>query len=126
MDYQKNYKFYQEKKIKLHKKKILILGVAYKQNIDDTRESPAFKIASKLRLKGFDFEYSDPYVSKISFNKKIKKSQKLDSKLLNKYPVVFIATDHSKFNYSLITKKAKYIFDARNVMKNRESNFFKV
>ena len=62
--------FIKKKKIKLHKKKILILGVAYKQNIDDTRESPAFKIASKLRLKGFDFEYSDPYVSKISFNKK--------------------------------------------------------
>lgn len=118
--------FIKKKKIKLHKKKILILGVAYKQNIDDTRESPAFKIASKLRLKGFDFEYSDPYVSKISFNKKIKKSQKLDSKLLNKYPVVFIATDHSKFNYSLITKKAKYIFDSRNVIKNREKNYFKV
>ena len=118
--------FIKKKKIKLHKKKILILGVAYKQNIDDTRESPAFKIASKLRLKGFDFEYSDPYVSKISFNKKIKKSQKLDSKLLNKYPVVFIATDHSKFNYSLITKQAKYIFDSRNVIKNREKNYFKV
>ena len=123
---QKITNFINKRKIKLHKKKILILGVAYKQNIDDTRESPAFKIASKLRLKGFDFEYSDPYVSKILFNKKIKKSQKLNSELFNKYPVVFIATDHSKFNYSLITKKAKYIFDSRNVIKNREKNYFKV
>lgn len=123
---QKITNFIKKKKIKLHKKKILILGVAYKQNIDDTRESPALKIASKLRLKGFDFEYSDPYVDKIFFNKKIKISQKLNSELFNKYPVVFIATDHSKFNYSLITKKAKYIFDSRNVIKNREKNYFKV
>ena len=123
---QKITNFIKKRKIKLHKKKILILGIAYKQNIDDTRESPALKIASKLRFKGFDFEYSDPYVSKIFFNKKIKKSQKLNSELFNKYPVIFIATDHSKFNYSLITKKAKYIFDSRNVIKNREKNYFKV
>ena len=57
---------------------------------------------------------------------KNKKKSKINSKLLNKYPVVFIATDHSKFNYSLITKKAKYIFDSRNVIKNREKNYFKV
>ena len=86
------------------------MGVAYKQNIDDTRESPAFKIASKLRLKGFDFEYSNHLCKQNIIQQKIKKSQKLDSKLLNKYPVVFIATDHSKFNYSLITKKSKIYF----------------
>ncbi len=57
-------KFIKIKKIKLFEKKILILGVAYKANIDDTRESPAFKIAEKLKKNGYDFEYSDPYVKK--------------------------------------------------------------
>jgi UDP-N-acetyl-D-glucosamine dehydrogenase len=118
--------FIKKKKIKLFNKKILILGVAYKQNIDDTRESPAFKIASKLKLKGYDFEYSDPYVKNIKFDNKIKKSKKINSKLLKKYPVVFIATDHTKFNYKLIAKSAKYLFDARNVIKNRKKNYFKV
>ena len=118
--------FIKKEKIKLFNKRILILGVAYKQNIDDTRESPAFKIASKLKSKGYGFDYSDPYVPNITFNNKVKKSKKLTSNLLKKYPLVFIATDHTKFNYELISKNAKYIFDARNVIKNRKKNYFKV
>ena len=62
-------KFIEKNKIKLFSKKILLLGVAYKPNIDDTRESPAFKIAEKLFKKGYDFEFSDPYVKKIKFRK---------------------------------------------------------
>ena len=118
--------FIKKEKIKLFNKKILILGVAYKQNIDDTRESPAFKIASKLKSKGYGFDYSDPYVPSITFNNEVKKSKKLNSKLLKKYPIVFIATDHTKFNYKLISKNAEYIFDARNVIQNRKKNYFKV
>jgi len=118
--------FIKKKKIKLFSKKILILGVAYKQNIDDIRESPALKISSKLKLKGYDFDYSDPYIKNIKFDNKIKKSKTINSKLLKKYPVIFIATDHTKFDYDLIAKNAKYIFDARNVIKNRKKNYFKV
>jgi len=118
--------FIKKKKIKLFSKKILILGVAYKQNIDDIRESPALKICSKLKLKGYDFDYSDPYIKNIKFDNKIKKSKTINSKLLKKYPVIFIATDHTKFDYDLIAKNAKYIFDARNVIKNRKKNYFKV
>ena len=117
--------FIEKNKIKLLNKKILILGVAYKKNIDDTRESPAFKIADKLRKKGYGFEYSDPHVDKILFNNKIKKSKKISSSLLKKYKVVLIVTDHSKFNYKLISQKAEYIFDSRNVIKNRSLNYFK-
>jgi|TARA_B110000259_G_scaffold187759_1_gene243199 UDP-N-acetyl-D-glucosamine dehydrogenase len=119
-------KFIKIKKIKLFEKKILILGVAYKANIDDTRESPAFKIAEKLKKNGYDFEYSDPYVKKIKFGNKIKKSKNINAKLLEKYPIVLLATDHAKFNYNLISKKAMYLFDSRNSIKNRKKNYFKV
>ena len=118
--------FIKTKHIKLFKKKILIIGVAYKQNIDDTRESPAFKLAQKFKNKGFNFDYSDPYIKKIIFNKKIKKSKKITKKLLKKYPVVLIVTDHNKFDYKLISREAKYIFDSRNIIKDRVKNYFKV
>ena len=118
--------FIKTKHIKLFKKKILIIGVAYKQNIDDTRESPAFKLAQKFKNKGFNFDYSEPYIKKIIFNKKIKKSKKITKKLLKKYPVVLIVTDHNKFDYKLISREAKYIFDSRNIIKDRVKNYIKV
>ena len=119
-------KFIKEKKIKLPNKKILLLGVAYKANIDDTRESPALRIANILKKKGYNFDYSDPYVDKIIFKSKVFKSKKLTSKLFEKYPVVLILTDHKKFNYRLISKRAKYIFDTRNTLKSRIKNYFKI
>ncbi len=118
--------FIKKKNIKLFNKKILILGVAYKKNIDDIRESPALKIAQKLSQNGYDFEYSDPHVPKVLFKSKIKKTKKLTKALLKKYKIIFIATDHSKFNYKFISKNAKYIFDSRNIIKNRTLNYFKV
>ena len=98
---------------------------AYKKDVDDTRESPALKIAEKLLKKGYGFEYSDPYVSKILFINKVKKSKKINASLLKKHKIVLIVTDHSKFNYKLISQKAQYIFDSRNVIKNRTKNYFK-
>ncbi len=119
-------KFINKKKIKLIEKKVLILGVAYKKNIDDIRESPALIIAEKLKKKGIDFDYSDPYVKKIIFQNKKKFSQKINSKILKKYEIVIIVTDHTKFNYNLIAKEAKYLFDCRNSIKNRKKNYYKV
>ena len=119
-------KFIDKKKIKLKENKVLILGIAYKANIDDTRESPALIIAEKLKKKGVDFDYSDPYVKNIIFQNKKKSSQKINLKILKKYEIVIIVTDHAKFNYNLITKEAKYLFDCRNVIKNRKKNYYKV
>jgi UDP-N-acetyl-D-glucosamine dehydrogenase len=113
-------------KIKLIRKKILILGVAYKRNIDDTRESPGLIIANKLKKFGFDFDYSDPHVKKIYFDGIIKKSIELNKFIFRKYPVVVLVTDHLNFDYKLISREAKYIFDSRNVIKNRTKNYFKV
>ena len=119
-------KFIKKKKIKLPSKKILILGVAYKANIDDIRESPALRIAKILKKKGYNFDYSDPYVDKIIFKSKVFKSKKLTSDLFKKYPIVLILTDHKKFNYRLVSKRAKYIFDTRNTLKSRVKNYFKI
>lgn len=108
------------------KKKVLILGVAYKPDIDDCRESPAFKIIDLLKRNDIDYEYSDPYVKKINLYNKIKKSKKISANLLRSHPIVLIVTNHTKFNYDLITKKAKFIFDTRNSIKNRTKNYIKL
>ena len=122
----KIFKFINKNKIKLVGKKVLILGVAYKKNIDDIRESPALVIAKKLKKKGINFDYSDPHVKSIVFQNKKKYSQKLNLKLLKKHEIVIIVTDHAKFNYNLISKESKYLFDCRSVIKNREKNYYKV
>ncbi len=118
--------FIVKNKIKLFKKKVLILGMAYKKDIDDTRESPGLIIANKLKKEGYDFEYSDPHVNKINFNGLIKKSKKLTTSLFSRFQVVIIVTDHSTFNYKLISEKSKYLFDCRNSVNNRKKNYFKL
>ena len=100
--------------------------MAYKKDIDDTRESPGLIIADKLKKEGYDFEYSDPHVNKIKFNGMVKKSKKLTDSLFSKFKVVIIVTDHSSFDYKLISKKSKYLFDCRNSVHNRTSNYFKL
>ncbi len=122
----KIFHFVKKNNLKLFQNKILILGVAYKKDIDDTRESPAFEIIKKLKKKNIGFEYSDPYIDSIRLGRVIKKSKKLTRALLNKYQVVLIVTDHSKFNYNLISKEAKFIFDSRNVIKDRTNRYYKI
>lgn len=117
--------FFKRNKIKIPSKKILILGIAYKKDIDDLRESPALKIAKKLKKAGYDFEYSDPYFNKVRFGNVIKKNIKINKNIFKKFPVVLLVTDHTRFNYGLIEKEAKYLFDTRNKFK-RKNNFIKL
>ena len=104
------------KKIDLAKSKILIIGVAYKKNVDDTRESPAFPIIQKLQMKKIKISYHDPYVQEIPkirhYNLKLK-SIKLSKKNIKKFSAVIIVTDHDNIKYSLIEKNSKIIFDSR-------------
>lgn len=120
--------FLNNKNLKKTDKKILVLGVAYKANIDDTRESPSLKIINKLIKLGYKTEYSDPYVKKINCLGTTKKSKIINSHTLKNFPVVLIATNHHAFNYKFISKKAKYLFDARNSKARffRRENYFKV
>ena len=106
--------------LKSPKQKILILGVAYKKNVDDDRESPSFEIMKILKKKKINFEYNDPYFDKIRKgrqNKIIKKSIILNKNNLKKFSAVLVVTDHDKYDYKFIAQNSKIVFDARGVYK---------
>ncbi|MCK9555667.1 nucleotide sugar dehydrogenase [bacterium] len=101
----------------LKNSRILVLGVAYKKNVGDTRESPALDILEKLVSAGGKVNYCDPYVPIIA-NEKIKLSNsKLSKKLVSSSDCILILTDHDYFDLNLILKHSKLIFDTRNALK---------
>ncbi|MEG1705529.1 MAG: nucleotide sugar dehydrogenase [Clostridia bacterium] len=103
----------------LNGSKVLVLGIAYKQDIDDYRESPALKIVELLQKKGAKVEYYDSYIPKYKYNKKEYESIKeLNSKNISTYDLIFIATAHTNIDYELVQKNANLIFDTKNAMKN--------
>jgi UDP-N-acetyl-D-glucosamine dehydrogenase len=100
---------------------IHLLGMAYKRNIDDVRESPALDIALLLEKRGARVTYSDPYVPSVS----------LDSRRIESHPVeemvpqadcVVIVTDHSAVDYGYVAREAKLIVDTRNALKGYQSD----
>jgi UDP-N-acetyl-D-glucosamine dehydrogenase len=97
--------------------KILILGLAYKKDIDDIRESPSLKLIELLQDRGAKVDYNDEYVTEIPKIRKYtfnKKSIKMTKSNLEKYDLVLLSTDHSYYNYPLILKSSKIIVDTRN------------
>lgn len=101
--------------------KILILGITYKKDVADVRESPALRIVELLEEKGAIVSYNDPYVSKIPKMRKYKidkSSIELTEKILKDADCVLIATNHSSYDYEWILKKANLIVDTRNAIKN--------
>ncbi len=100
--------------------KILILGVAYKKDIDDMRETPAFKIIEILHEKGAKIDYYDPFIPKLPPTRKYQynmKSIDLTAAAIKKYDAVIVVTDHTDVDYALVRKHAKLIIDTRNVYK---------
>jgi UDP-N-acetyl-D-glucosamine dehydrogenase len=100
--------------------KCLILGVAYKKDIDDMRETPAFKVMEILRDRGVLIDYYDPYIPKLPPTRKYQydmSSVALTPEIIKSYDVVVVITDHSDVDYELVRKNAKLIIDTRNVFK---------
>ncbi len=97
--------------------RIHIFGIAYKKNVTDARESPAFDIISILKSKGATVSYTDPYIKDIKFDGISLKSRNPSNNFLDKIDCSIIATDHSIFDYDTITKKSKLIVDTRNALK---------
>lgn len=98
---------------------ILILGVAYKQDIDDYRESPAIKVINCLKKKGANVKYFDPYVPEFHVHGNTMKSEsKLTSDLLESADLVMITTAHTNIDYQFVQKHSKIIFDTKNAMKS--------
>jgi len=108
------------KGIPLKNAKILIVGVAYKSDVDDMRESPALKVMEILSKEGCRINYYDPYIPKLPATRKYKfdlRSIDVEKVKENYYDAAMIITDHSDVDYKNIAKKAKVIIDTRNAMK---------
>ena len=97
--------------------RIHIFGVAYKKDVSDFRESPAFDILSKLKSKGAVLSYTDPYIKDVEFDGVSFKSRKPSNSFLDKIDCSVIVTDHSVFDYDTIVKESKLIVDTRNALK---------
>ncbi len=109
--------------------RVLVLGLAYKKDIDDSRESPSLKIISLFQKKGAKVSYNDPYVPHVIGHREYPglelKSVPLTKALLKKSDAVVIATDHTAYDYDLIVKSAPLVIDTRNAIKRPRKNVVK-
>ena len=100
--------------------KVLVLGVAYKPNIDDVRESPALDVIALLRQKGALVEFHDPQIHHIHHERENWKMESIaDAELMNSVKsadAVIIITDHKAYDYAAILEAASFIFDSRNAL----------
>lgn len=117
-----------ERKVTINGANILVLGIAYKKNVDDMRESPAVHLMEKLRKRGADVAYSDPHVPTFPEMREHKfnlASVELTPENLQQYDCVVLTTDHDKFDYSNILKHSKLIIDTRGRIKEKAPNIIK-
>jgi UDP-N-acetyl-D-glucosamine dehydrogenase len=101
--------------------RLLVLGVAYKADIDDVRESPSLDIMEKLRERGARIEYTDPYVPSIRFGGGVLKSVPFTAAQLKRFDCVVIATAHKNVDYSALLRWSKGVVDTRNALAGKRS-----
>ncbi|HZD41049.1 MAG TPA: nucleotide sugar dehydrogenase [Terriglobales bacterium] len=106
-----------ERRKPLKGSKVLGLGVTYKRDTNDIRESPALQVLEKLREKGASVYFSDPYIPSIVVRDQTLKSVELTPHVLQSMDCVAILTDHSAFDYSTVAKYSSVILDTRNALK---------
>jgi UDP-N-acetyl-D-glucosamine dehydrogenase len=99
--------------------KVLVLGVAYKKDISDVRESPALDILQLLGQKGAKLSYCDPHVPMLDEHGIRMKAEKFSAATLRKADCVVLVTDHSAFDYRMVARESKVIVDARNALKGK-------
>ena len=110
-----------KRKKSLKGSKILVLGLAYKKNVDDTRESPSIIIIELLKEAGAKVDYNDPYIPRTPRQRAHDlrmESKPLSPRMLAAYDCVLIATDHTDYDYKWIVKHAKLVVDTRNACQN--------
>ena len=102
--------------------RVLVLGVAYKKDIDDLRESPSLTIIELLQKDGAQVSYHDPYFPFIGKGRKYDlQMTRAELKDLGQYDCVLIVTDHSDYDYKHIVQESKLVVDTRNATKGIES-----
>jgi len=97
--------------------KILLLGMAYKPNIDDVRESPALDVYALLEHKGAEVSFHDPFVNEVRFESGVQRSIELDVETLEAYDCVVITTNHSQYDIPSIVEHSRLVVDTRNATK---------
>lgn len=101
---------------------ILMLGVAYKQNIDDIRESSALKVMDLLQKEGAIVEYYDPYIPKFEWREDSYNSIELTTEKIKKKDIVVITTAHTNIDYDMVLENARIVFDTKNATKYVNNN----
>ena len=108
--------------------KVLVLGIAYKKNVDDMRESPSVELMEQLMALGAKVDYSDPHIPAFPHIRRgyfPLKSVKLTPAALKRYDAVLLATNHDAFDYALIAKHSKLVVDTRGVYREARKNVVK-
>lgn len=99
--------------------KVLQVGVAYKQDIDDYRESPALVVGDLLRKEGCDVTYYDPYIPKYRYKGQWYEGvASIDPKMIADFDIVIVTSAHTTIDYDMIAEHSKVVFDTKNAMKN--------
>lgn len=109
----------------LNGSKVLLMGVAYKKDIDDMRESPALKVIEHLEKNGAEVLYNDPYVPEMKHNGKKYVSVEWQTAIKDA-DIVLITTDHTDYDYEGIVENAKLLYDTRNATKDVKNNRQKI
>jgi UDP-N-acetyl-D-glucosamine dehydrogenase len=119
-----------DRKKPLKGSRVMVLGVAYKKDVDDLRESPSLKIIEQLTLRGATVDYNDPHFAEIHklrhYNFEGMKSKPIDSKSLAGYDCVLIATDHTAYDYPMIVESSQLVVDTRNATRRIARNRNKI
>lgn len=98
--------------------KVLALGVAYKQDIDDYRESPALKVIENFEKVGAQIDFYDPFIPEYKYKGKAHKGiKKIDAAIIKNYDLVVITTAHTSIDYNMVQQNAKTVFDTKNALK---------
>lgn len=117
------YKVLNRQGIAMSKSKILVLGVAYKNDIDDYRESPALKLIDLLKKENAVVDFYDPYISEYRYKGKEHVGlEKISEENIATYDLVVIATAHKSYDLKMILENAKSIFDTRNCFERNSEN----
>jgi UDP-N-acetyl-D-glucosamine dehydrogenase len=111
-----------ERSLAVRGSKIAILGVAYKKDVDDPRESPSFKLLELLQIRGAVLSYNDPHIPKLPpmrhYDVPQLTSEPLSAQFLAAQDCVLIATDHSAYDWDFIVRHAQLVIDTRNATRN--------
>jgi len=102
--------------------KVLLMGVAYKQDIDDVRESPALKVIEHLEKQGAIVQYNDPYIPELTHKGKQYNSLDFNAETIQQADIVIITTCHTSYDYQMMVDNAQILFDTKNATKGVERN----